>query len=149
MEVLKTHRSSIHKYAEAYRKERMGQIEQKTKMSSQKKKPRKIVAKPDKKEEDFEKMPVELLEGGGEEMEEVTYTLNDVPVEVPEVPIQPPSMPPTIVQYPQEMTKTPETQTPTQESVTDVLKVPEEKEEDKEKEESQGGETKKSITVNL
>jgi DNA-directed RNA polymerase II subunit RPB2 len=149
-EVLKTHRSSIQKYADAYRKERMGQIEQKTKMASQKKKQRKIVAKPDKKEEeeDFERIPVDILEGGGGG-EEVTYTLNDVPVEVPEIPTEPPSMPSNIVHYPQEMPATRPDQTPTQESVTDVLKVPEEKEEDKEKEESQGGETKKSITLNL
>jgi hypothetical protein len=153
-EVLKKNRTSIHKYANAYRRERMSQIEKKTKTGApEKKKPKKIVAKPDKKEEEFDKVQVDIIEGG-EGVEPVTYTINDVPVEIPEA--EPPtatSAPPqptasNIVQYPQEMelTNTETTQTP--ESVTDVLKVPEEKEEDENKEES-GEETKKSITVNL
>lgn len=88
-EVLRKHKGAIHKYANAYRKERMGLIHK-----SEKKKPKKtVVAKADKEDEEDEQhlaYDVNELEGGevvdgADGIEEnVTYKINGQPVAIPE-----------------------------------------------------------------
>lgn len=172
-ELLKTHRTSIHKFANAYRRERMNQIG----LKGEKKKPKKkIVAKQDEVDEGV----LDLIKGGegdgdgdvgveGEDVDNqqqqqqqqgVTYSLGDTQIELPPESSQPtPSTAESVVlenpEVPPEVASTFTTgsasePTPTtlpSESAISVLQVP--TEEEKKEEESASNEGTKSISVDF
>ena len=164
-EVLAKHKGAIHKYANAYRKERMGLIHKGEKKKTTPKK--KIVAKADKEdandaEEEEQHMAYDIgeLEGGGEgvgegEAEDVTYTIEGQPVAIPESTFTPQIIMPNISsEIPPPMLQPTPQPTPTSTPTTDalsVLQVPKEEEKKEDEADSTGASSgnTKAIVVDI